>query len=111
MFHNTQAEFGDRGEGYVSRTIALVNCCPPLRYRCCSATLPFNVRRTPERHLSRFFCRSLVERCRQCDPHGSEDTAQRANSSLDRIINQSVRVLTDRLFEHIRVSPSPLSSF
>lgn len=31
MFHNTQAEFGDRGEGYVSRTIALVNCCPPLR--------------------------------------------------------------------------------
>ncbi|XP_075957465.1 exocyst complex component 3-like protein 2 [Anarhichas minor] len=76
MFHETQAEFGDRGDGYVSRTIALVNCCPPLR--------------------------SLVERCRQCDPQGSEETAQRANSSLDRIINQSVRVLTDRLFEHIR---------
>lgn len=32
MFHETQAEFGDRGDGYVSRTIALVNCCPPLRY-------------------------------------------------------------------------------
>ncbi|MEQ2169068.1 hypothetical protein GOODEAATRI_021055, partial [Goodea atripinnis] len=32
MFHDTQAEFGDRGDGYVSRTIALVNCCPPLRY-------------------------------------------------------------------------------
>lgn len=31
MFHETQAEFGDRGDGYVSRTIALVNCCPPLR--------------------------------------------------------------------------------
>lgn len=31
MFHDTQAEFGDRGDGYVSRTIALVNCCPPLR--------------------------------------------------------------------------------
>ncbi|XP_074466825.1 exocyst complex component 3-like protein 2 [Sebastes fasciatus] len=76
MFHDTQAEFGDRGDGYVSRTIALVNCCPPLR--------------------------SLVERCRQCDPQGSEESAQRANSSLDRIINQSVRVLTDRLFEHIR---------
>ncbi|XP_042355899.1 tumor necrosis factor alpha-induced protein 2 [Plectropomus leopardus] len=76
MFHETQAEFGDRGDGYVSRTIALVNCCPPLR--------------------------SLVERCRQCDPQGSEESAQRANSSLDRIINQSVRVLTDRLFEHIR---------
>ncbi|KAM9847022.1 exocyst complex component 3-like protein 2 [Aulostomus maculatus] len=76
MFHDTQAEFGDRGDGYVSRTIALVNCCPPLR--------------------------SFVERCRQCDPQGSEDAAQRANSSLDRITNQSVRVLTDRLFEHIR---------
>ncbi|XP_037324423.2 exocyst complex component 3 [Pungitius pungitius] len=76
MFHETQAEFGNRGDGYVSRTIALVNCCPPLR--------------------------SLVERCRECDPQGSEETAQRANSSLDRIINQSVRVLTDRQFEHIR---------
>ncbi|XP_056140763.1 exocyst complex component 3 [Lampris incognitus] len=76
MFHETQAEFGDRGDGYVSRTIALVNCCPPLR--------------------------SFVQRCRQCDPQGSEEMAQRANSSLDRIVNQSVRVLTDRLFEHIR---------
>lgn len=76
IFHDTQAEFGDRGDGYVSRTIALVNCCPPFR--------------------------SFVERCRQCDPQSSEDTAQRANSSMDRIINQSVRVLADRLFEHIR---------
>ncbi|XP_034082586.1 tumor necrosis factor alpha-induced protein 2 [Gymnodraco acuticeps] len=76
MFHDTQEEFGERGDGYVSRTISVVNCCPPLR--------------------------SLVERCRQCDPQGSEDTAQRANSSLDRIINQSVRVLTERLFENIR---------
>uniref|UniRef100_A0AAV2K0J7 Exocyst complex component Sec6 n=1 Tax=Knipowitschia caucasica TaxID=637954 RepID=A0AAV2K0J7_KNICA len=76
MFHDAQAEFGDRGDGYVSRTIALVNCCPPLR--------------------------SFVERCRQCDAQASEDTAQRANSSMDRIINQSVRVLTDRLFESIR---------
>ncbi|XP_057676334.1 tumor necrosis factor alpha-induced protein 2-like [Corythoichthys intestinalis] len=76
MFHETQAEFGDRGDGYVSRTIALVNCCPPLR--------------------------SFVERCRQCDPQASEDSAKRANSSLDRIINLSVRVLTERLFEHIR---------
>ncbi|XP_041864411.1 exocyst complex component 3 [Melanotaenia boesemani] len=76
MFHDTQAEFGDRGDGYVSRTIALVNCCPPLR--------------------------CFVERCRQCDPQGSEESVQRANASLDRIISQSVRVLTDKLFEHIR---------
>ncbi|KAL0994652.1 hypothetical protein UPYG_G00125360 [Umbra pygmaea] len=76
MFHETQAEFGDQGDGYVSRTIALVNCCPPLR--------------------------SFVQRCRQCDPQGSEDATQKATSSLDRIVNQSVRVLTERLFEHIR---------
>uniref|UniRef100_A0A3P9A9T1 Exocyst complex component 3-like 2a n=1 Tax=Esox lucius TaxID=8010 RepID=A0A3P9A9T1_ESOLU len=76
MFHETQAEFGDQGDGYVSRTIALVNCCPPLR--------------------------SFVQRCRQCDPQGSEESTQGANSSLDRIVNQSVRVLTERLFEHIR---------
>lgn len=49
------------------------------------------------------FCRSFVERCRQCDPQSSEESGQRANSSLDRIINQSVKVLADRLFEHIRV--------
>ncbi|XP_030638888.1 tumor necrosis factor alpha-induced protein 2 [Chanos chanos] len=76
LFHETQAEFGDRGDGYVSKTIALVNCVPPFR--------------------------SFVERCRQCDPLGSEDSSHRAHSSLDRIINQSVRVLTERLFEHIR---------
>ncbi|XP_029527268.1 exocyst complex component 3 isoform X1 [Oncorhynchus nerka] len=76
MFHETQAEFGDRGDGYVSRTISLVNCCPPLR--------------------------SFVQRCRQCDPQSNEESTQRANSSLDRIVNQSVRVLTERLFEHIR---------
>ncbi|KAF4073391.1 hypothetical protein AMELA_G00258150 [Ameiurus melas] len=76
MFHETQAEFGDRADGYVSRTIALANCVPPFR--------------------------SFVERCRQCDPLGSEDSSHRAHSSLDRIINQSVRVLTERLFESIR---------
>ncbi|KAK2816651.1 hypothetical protein Q7C36_022922 [Tachysurus vachellii] len=76
MFHETQAEFGDRADGYVSRTIALANCIPPFR--------------------------SFVERCRQCDPLGSEDSSHRAHSSLERIINQSVRVLTNRLFEDIR---------
>uniref|UniRef100_A0A3P9J5M3 Exocyst complex component 3-like 2a n=1 Tax=Oryzias latipes TaxID=8090 RepID=A0A3P9J5M3_ORYLA len=76
IFHDTQAEFGDRGDGYISRTIALANCCPPLR--------------------------SFVERCTQCDPQGSEEAAQRASSSLDRVIKQSVRVLVDRLFEQIR---------
>lgn len=112
MFHDTQAEFGDRGDGYVSRTIALVNCCPSLRYSNNSASsshsLCWNVCSWLGVYLCviGLSCRSLVERCRQCDPQGSEESAQRANSSLDRIINHSVRVLTERLFEHIRVNNS-----
>lgn len=35
MFHEglQSGVFGDSDEGYVSRTIALVNCCPPFRYK------------------------------------------------------------------------------
>lgn len=44
-----------------------------------------------------------MERCHLCDTLGSEDASQRAQSSLERIVNQSVRVLSDILFEHIRV--------
>lgn len=35
MFHEGMQSgmFGDNEDGYVSKTIALVNCCPPLRYR------------------------------------------------------------------------------
>uniref|UniRef100_A0A672Q6P5 Tumor necrosis factor alpha-induced protein 2-like n=1 Tax=Sinocyclocheilus grahami TaxID=75366 RepID=A0A672Q6P5_SINGR len=76
MFHDTQSEFGDRGDGSVSRTIALVNCVPPFR--------------------------NFVERCRLCDTFGSEDVSQQAQSSLERIVNQSVQVLSDILFENIR---------
>ncbi len=50
-------------------------------------------------------CRSFVERCHLCDALGSEDIAQRAQSSLERIVNQSVQVLSDTLFEDIRVRP------
>uniref|UniRef100_A0A8C2B9Y5 Exocyst complex component 3-like 2a n=1 Tax=Cyprinus carpio TaxID=7962 RepID=A0A8C2B9Y5_CYPCA len=76
MFHDTQSEFGDHGDGYVSRTIALVNCVPPFR--------------------------NFVERCRLCDAFGSEDTSQKAQLALERIVNQSVHVLSDILFENIR---------
>ncbi|KAG9340498.1 hypothetical protein JZ751_021318 [Albula glossodonta] len=31
IFHEAQLEFAVRGDGYVSTTIALVNCCPPFR--------------------------------------------------------------------------------
>ncbi|KAJ7990288.1 hypothetical protein DPEC_G00298760 [Dallia pectoralis] len=67
---------GDNEDGYVAKTIALINCCPPFR--------------------------GFVQRCLQCDPTISEDSARRANASLDRIISQGVKVLSDRLYEHIR---------
>ncbi|XP_030633116.1 tumor necrosis factor alpha-induced protein 2 [Chanos chanos] len=77
LFHEgLMNQAGENEDGYVSKTIALVNCCPPFR--------------------------NFVERCAQCDPANSEDSARRANTSLDRIVNLTVRVLSDRLFEHIR---------
>ncbi|XP_017550298.1 tumor necrosis factor alpha-induced protein 2 [Pygocentrus nattereri] len=77
MFHEgLVSEFGENEDGYVAKTIALANCCPPFR--------------------------GFVERCVQCDPSVSEDSSRRANTALDRIVNLSVRVLNDSLFEHIR---------
>ncbi|KPP71026.1 exocyst complex component 3-like [Scleropages formosus] len=77
MFHERfMSESGEWSDGYVSKTIALVNCCPPFR--------------------------NFIQRCQQCEPAVSEDSARRGNASLDRIVNQGVKVLSDRLFEHIR---------
>ncbi|XP_072548157.1 exocyst complex component 3-like protein 2 [Salminus brasiliensis] len=77
MFHEgLMSQSGENEDGYVAKTIALANCCPPFR--------------------------GFVERCVQCDPAVSEDSSRRANTALDRIVNLSVRVLNDRLFEHIR---------
>ncbi|XP_069043836.1 tumor necrosis factor alpha-induced protein 2 [Lepisosteus oculatus] len=76
FFHETQMEFGQQGDGYISKTIALVNCCPPFR--------------------------AFVRRCTQCEPAECEEATRRANASLDKIVNQGVRVLTDRLFDHIK---------
>lgn len=78
MFHESLVNRGGQTEdGYVSKTIALVNCCPPFT--------------------------GFVQRCMQFDPALSEDSARRANTSLERIVNQGVRVLGDRLYEHIRL--------
>ncbi|KAM4627372.1 exocyst complex component 3-like protein 2 isoform 1-T2 [Polymixia lowei] len=79
MFHEGMLSgmFGDNEDGYVSKTIALVNCCPPFR--------------------------GFVQRCMQCDPAISEDSLHRANKSLDHIVNQGVRVLSDRLYQNIRL--------
>ncbi|TRY99679.1 hypothetical protein DNTS_024673 [Danionella cerebrum] len=77
MFHEMlMSNFGEHEDGYISKTIALANCCPSFR--------------------------GFVERCGQCDPSSCEDSIRRANTSLDRIINLSVKVLSDRLFDHIR---------
>ncbi|XP_051963617.1 tumor necrosis factor alpha-induced protein 2-like [Xyrauchen texanus] len=77
MFHEMLVSgFGENEDGYIAKTIALVNCCPPFR--------------------------SFVQRCGQCDPSASEDSIRRGNTALDRIVNLSTRVLNDRLFEPIR---------
>ncbi|XP_030007138.1 tumor necrosis factor alpha-induced protein 2-like [Sphaeramia orbicularis] len=78
MFHEGMQSgmFGDNEDGYVSKTIALVNCCPPFR--------------------------GFVQRCAQCDPSVSEDSLRRANKALDNIVQQGVRVLSERLYTTIR---------
>ncbi|KAK5868161.1 hypothetical protein PBY51_009200 [Eleginops maclovinus] len=78
MFHEGMQSgmFGDNQDGYVSKTIALVNCCPPFR--------------------------GFVQRCAQCDPSVSEDSLRRANKALDHIVQLGVRVLSERLYLHIR---------
>ncbi|XP_059187181.1 tumor necrosis factor alpha-induced protein 2 [Centropristis striata] len=78
MFHEGMQSgfFGENEDGYVSKTIALVNCCPPFR--------------------------GFVQRCAQCDPSVSEDSLRRANKALDHIVQQGVRVLSERLYLHIR---------
>ncbi|XP_068440981.1 tumor necrosis factor alpha-induced protein 2 [Clinocottus analis] len=83
MFHEGMQSgmFGDNEDGYVSTTIALVNCCPPLR--------------------------GFVQRCSQCESV-SEDSLQRGNRSLDLVIQQGVRVLSDRLYLHIKPSSERL---
>ncbi|KAK9520392.1 hypothetical protein VZT92_020284 [Zoarces viviparus] len=80
MFHEGMQSgmFGENEDGYVSKTIALVNCCPPFR--------------------------GFVQRCAQCDPSVSEDSLRRANKALDHIVQQGVRVLCERLYLHIRPS-------
>ncbi|XP_028276035.1 tumor necrosis factor alpha-induced protein 2-like [Parambassis ranga] len=78
MFHEGMQSgmFGENEDGYVSKTIALVNCCPPFR--------------------------GFMQRCAQCDPSVSEDSLRRANKCLDHIVQQGVRVLSERLYLHIR---------
>ncbi|CAL8374696.1 unnamed protein product [Gadus morhua 'NCC'] len=79
MFHEGMSSgmFGDNEDGYVSKTIAMVNCCPP--FRC------------------------FLKSCLQVDAVSiSEDSCRRGNGALDRIVTLGVRVLADRVFHTIR---------
>ncbi|TNN01394.1 tumor necrosis factor alpha-induced protein 2 [Takifugu flavidus] len=78
MFHEGLqcGMLGDNSDGYVSKTIALVNCCPPFR--------------------------EFVQRCSQRDQPLSDQSMRRATRSLDHIIQQGVKVLCERLYLHIR---------
>ncbi|KAL6104913.1 exoc3l2 [Pungitius sinensis] len=80
MFHEGMQSgmLGDNEDGYVSRTIALVNCCPPFR--------------------------GFLQRCAQCDSSVAEDSLQRGNRSLDYIVHHGVKVLSERLYLHVRPS-------
>ncbi|XP_061537341.1 tumor necrosis factor alpha-induced protein 2 [Phycodurus eques] len=80
MFHEGMQSgmFGEHEDGYVSKTVALVNCCPPFR--------------------------GFVQRCIPCETMttASDDSLRRAYRALDHIVQQGVRVLSERLFLHIR---------
>nr|XP_040045235.1 tumor necrosis factor alpha-induced protein 2 [Gasterosteus aculeatus aculeatus] len=80
MFHEGMQSgmLGDNEDGYVSRTIALVNCCPPFR--------------------------GFVQRCAQWDSSVAENSLQRGNKSLDFIVHHGVKVLSERLYLHVRPS-------
>lgn len=120
MFHEGLVSvFGENEDGYVAKTIALANCCPPFRYIYLNfiffnpAKLLLFIRLQAEQFIGNWVCvhvctvnRSFVERCVHSDPAVSEDSGRRANGALDKIVNLSVRVLNDRIFEHIRVSTS-----
>lgn len=78
LFHDglQSGMFGDNEDGYVSKTIAQVNCCPPFR--------------------------EFAARCAQSDPAHSEDSLRRASRALDSVVQVGVRVLTDRLYYCIK---------
>uniref|UniRef100_A0A3B3ZDR9 Exocyst complex component 3-like 2b n=1 Tax=Periophthalmus magnuspinnatus TaxID=409849 RepID=A0A3B3ZDR9_9GOBI len=78
LFHEglQSGMFGDNEDGYVSKTIAQVNCCPPFR--------------------------AFADRCSQSDPLHSEDSLKRASRSLDSVVQCGVRVLFERLYHCIK---------
>uniref|UniRef100_A0A673BYP5 Exocyst complex component 3-like 2b n=1 Tax=Sphaeramia orbicularis TaxID=375764 RepID=A0A673BYP5_9TELE len=66
MFHEGMQSgmFGDNEDGYVSKTIALVNCCPPFRYV------------------------GFVQRCAQCDPFCQRRLSTSSDEELGHIVHR-----------------------
>jgi len=130
MFHDAQQSgmLGDQQDGYVSRTIAMVNCCPPLRCSSsnnnntctqtagdqreqiiqllyCSSSVPDGCRVTlcVSLCVCVCVCRAFVQRCAPCDSSVTQDSLLRSNKSLDVIIQRGTRELSHMLYLHIRV--------
>ncbi|XP_072318100.1 exocyst complex component 3-like protein 2 [Eucyclogobius newberryi] len=78
LFHEglQSGMYGDNEDGYVSKTIAQVNCCPAFR--------------------------DFAQRCAQSDPVHSEDSLRRASRALDSVVQCGVRVLSERLYYCIK---------
>ncbi|XP_077174699.1 exocyst complex component 3-like protein 2 isoform X2 [Paroedura picta] len=75
-FHERQAESTLTADSYASRTIALVNCCPPFRK----------------------YVRDLA----RCGHLESQTAEGQANASLDRVTRLCNRVLISRLFQNLK---------
>ncbi|XP_060114300.1 exocyst complex component 3-like protein 2 [Heteronotia binoei] len=75
-FHEGQADGTLTADSYVSRTIALVNCCPPFRK----------------------YVRDLA----RCGHPESEIAEGQANASLDRVTRLCNRVLASQLFQNLK---------
>ncbi|XP_078517026.1 exocyst complex component 3-like protein 2 [Lissotriton helveticus] len=75
-FHECWIESNISKDNYISRTIAIGNCCPPFR--------------------------EYVERLVQFDPEENEEVGKRAAAALDAVTNRCNRVLADLLFEDLK---------
>ncbi|MGH0147402.1 UNVERIFIED_CONTAM: hypothetical protein FKN15_010317 [Acipenser sinensis] len=76
VFHQYQTESRNRAEGFTTKTIALVNCCPPFR--------------------------SFLQRCAQCESQDCEEGLRRGMAALDKIVSLGVKVLVEQLFQQIK---------
>ncbi|KAF0030980.1 hypothetical protein F2P81_017711 [Scophthalmus maximus] len=84
MFHEGMQSgmFGDNEDGYVSKTIALVNCCPPLRKKHVSAIL--NIRGMT-RQAERQEILNIVKDIESCDGGSSSARLSRDHALFSEV--------------------------